>query len=266
MQNNKTKNVIIIGSSKGLGAELVNEFLKYKNIRVFGIARTEYKEIQNNRQNTEKYKHIKLDISSEECSSKIASICSELIGEPIYVIFNAACVKSDVKKDNFIDFDIWREIDSVGINGLRNVLEGVQSHLLEYGGVFMGISSYSALNPLIFFPTIAYPASKSYLNMVLRALRFIWKKNKKIRIISVNLGYMRKKQGNSILELMIPTFSNVAKVLSRAIVDPKAPNTINYTPLYNFIYGYCFKFFPDSLYYWIFHVFLKKIINSIKDN
>ena len=104
------KQYIVIGSSKGLGAALVENLL-LKNYEVIGLARTPFTEIKNygSWSRTGRYKHIQLDLTSPECSQTLREIISGLPKKPIGLIFNAALVMSDVNPDSSIKFKVFKD-------------------------------------------------------------------------------------------------------------------------------------------------------------
>jgi NAD(P)-dependent dehydrogenase (short-subunit alcohol dehydrogenase family) len=245
---------IIIGSSRGLGNALVEELLRNESNQVFGIARTRFEEINNYEKwrNSKRYRHIQTDITSASSSETMKSICLEFPGEPIQIVFNAAVVESDVINNSTIDYDILDKVNNVGIDGFRNVLKAFEGYLQNYGGVFVGISSFSAFIPPAFDPRIAYPSSKAYLDMGLRCLRSMWD-SKHIRVVTVHLGHIGENQTG----LLSRSYTRTAEKLVKLLSGKKIPSEINYPRLYTLVYKYSLTPVPDFLYLKLFRMLHK---------
>lgn len=185
---------VIIGSSSGLGAALVEKFLSEKKFFVIGIARRRLDQIENGDRwvASGRYRHVEVDITSDECKDILTLLCKEFAAEPICVIFNAARVETDINKDGSFNYGIFSGVNRVGIDGLGNIIGAFEDHFLKHGGILIGISSFSAFMPPVFEPRIAYPASKAYMDMALRCLRVIWDK---VSIVTVHLGHMKNSGG-----------------------------------------------------------------------
>lgn len=260
------KNYIVIGASKGLGAALVEELLENEQFFVFAVSRTSAEEIPDYEQwqKSGRFRYFQADISDKEEVSKLTDINNFIKDEQACIIFNAACLKTDVDHNNFIDFQTLREVKNTGIDGLINILEVFQSNLLTYGGVFVGISSFSTISPAICPGMIAYRAAKTFLNTLIDDLRFTWRNNKNIKIMTVNLGYMRKNKANPFLELLFPSYTRVAKKIIKTVHSNNIPKELNYTFLYNIVYRF-FALMPSIIYYFTFHIVLRKTIAFIKN-
>lgn len=250
----RINNFIIIGSSRGLGSALVEELLKNESYQVFGIARTRFEKIKNCEKwrNSKRYHHIETDITSASCSETLKAVCLEFSEEPIQIVFNAAVVESDVNNNSTINFDVFSKVNSVGIDGFRNILKAFDDHLLSYGGILVGISSFSAFIPPVFDPRIAYPSSKAYLDMSLRCLRSMWD-SKHIRVVTVHLGHIGEKQTG----FFSRSYTKTAEKLVKSLSGKKIPSEINYPRLYTLVYKYILKSVPDSLYLKLFRMLHK---------
>ncbi len=246
---------VVIGSSRGLGAALVHELIKEESNRILGVSRTEYAQIDHYDQLslTKRYQHVKLDITLPGALELMFSCFSRLPKEPVCVIFNAALQGTDIRNDGSINFDVFEEVNRIGIEGLYNVLGAAQNHLLTYGGMFVGISSLSALIPPVQDPRVAYPSTKAYLDMVLRCLRALW--GKQVEFVTVHLGHMRDNKNSS--QRGVPTYSKVAQKIVRSIAGSQVPSVIGYPFLYSFVYKYVFSFLPDNVYVWLLSFFLR---------
>jgi len=255
-KSKKIRNFIVIGSSRGLGAAIVNELIKNESFNIIGISRTDFEELPDFEEwkALNRYEHIKLDITSQNCVEVLSALNSKFPEEAFCVMFNAAFIKSDVNNNN-INYDIFNEINSVGITGFKNVLESFVSHLLNYGGIFVGISSYSAFIPPVFTPKVAYPATKAYLDMALRSLRLIWKD--KVAVVTVHLGHMRESAEGVVFPKITLTYSKAAKKIVSSITAPKVAEEINIPFLYNIVYRYFLRYIPDRVNLLIFNLFCK---------
>jgi NAD(P)-dependent dehydrogenase (short-subunit alcohol dehydrogenase family) len=254
---------IIIGSSRGLGAAIVDELLKDNRSKVIGISRTPYENIINHTywQASHRYQHVEMDITQSSSSVILKNISSNLpLKQPVCVIFNAAIVASDIDQDSQINYEQFENINKVGIDGFGNVLKACEQILLDTKGVFVGISSFGAFVPPVFDPRIAYPASKAYLNMALRCLRTTWDK---IDIITINLGHIGGKKTGFFSQWISPSYTKTARKIIKIIKAKKIPQTVNYPFIYQIVYGFILGFIPDALYQRIF-TGLKKWMSAEK--
>ena len=251
---------IVIGSSRGLGASMVEELLQ-RGHQVTGIARTGLDQIKNSTRWSQGglYQHIQLDITSPESGPVLQKLSSEFDDLPICIIYNSAIVKSDFKNDILIDYDIWDQVNRVQIDGFVNVIKAFESRFLKYGGKLVGISSFSACAPPVFEPRVGYPASKAYLNMVLRCLRQAWKE--KVQVLTVHLGHMQEKEESKLPEWLAPLYSRAGKKIIDSVVKNKIPANIHFPLVYYWVYGLLLPLLPDSLYEVSFKI-LRKVIGS----
>jgi NAD(P)-dependent dehydrogenase (short-subunit alcohol dehydrogenase family) len=252
------KNFFIIGSSRGLGAALVEELLENNTYRIFGIARTKFENIENYNKLviSKRYHHIEIDVVSPRFSENLKKICSEHIkNESICVVYNAAHIEKDVNSDCSINYDAFVNVNKVGIDGFCNVLKGFEAHLLTYGGILVGISSFWGITPPLFLPWVAYPSSKAYLNMTLKCLRAAW--DKKVKIVTVHLGNVGGNGVNPFSRFIVPTYLMVAKKIVASIVSKKPPKNINYPQWHSIVYRYIIKLIPDSFYLKLFQIYFK---------
>ena len=257
------KNWVIIGSSRGLGAALVEELLHQTSSHIIGVARTPAEDVKNYKQwiKTGRYQHIQLDIASSQCREVLVSISQEFPPDPIGIIFNAAHMEQDVNSDQSINFQVFDQVNRVGIEGIGNTLFAFEQHLREYGGILIGISSVSALAPPI-IPRLAYPSTKAYLDMMFRCLRTTW--SEKIKFVTVHLGHIGNWD-DTFSRWNVPTYAMTASKIIRAISGSKIPNEINYPLLYAIMFRYIFPLLPDSVYIWGLRSFLR-LGNILKEN
>jgi NAD(P)-dependent dehydrogenase (short-subunit alcohol dehydrogenase family) len=248
---------IIVGSSRGLGAALVEEFLARSSIKIIGIARTKAEQIRNYDKwiSSGRYRHIEMDIASPQCREVLRDISMILSPDPVCIIFNAAHVKKDLNKDQTINFDTFDNVNRVGIDGLGNILYAFEGHLLRHGGLLVGISSFWGSVPPLFLPWVAYPASKAYLNMTLRCLRVAWREH--VKVVVVNIGNIETPEKSHMPKWFVPSYKMTAKKIVGSVLRRKIPREINYPLWHTLFYKYIMRFVPEFLYSWIFNLYLK---------
>lgn len=251
------KTCIIIGSSRGLGAALVEEFLDKSTFNIIGIARTKLGDIRNSSEwiSTGRYRHVEIDISSDQSHAVLRDISQSLLQHMVCVIFNSAHIEKDINKDQTINCEAFEAVNRVGVNGLGNILFGFEPHLLKYGGIFVGISSFWGSIPPIYLPYLAYPASKAYLNMALKCLRVAWRRH--VKVITVNIGNIKNEGDVRLPKWFIPTYSMAAKKIVGSIIKKSPPRVINYPLWHSFLYRYVIRLLPEFIYPWIFNSYLK---------
>ncbi|MBI5235377.1 MAG: SDR family oxidoreductase [Deltaproteobacteria bacterium] len=251
------RSCVVIGSSRGLGAALVDGLLE-RGYTVTGVARTMPDAERLERWNaSRRYKHFIADISSQDGLTAVKEISKDLPLEPVCVIFNAASVETDVH-GRLIDHDALTRVNSTAIVGLGNTTAAFQSHLTTRGGYFVGISSFSAFAPPFNEPRAAYPASKAYLDMFLRSLRIIWRD--KVTVVTVHLGHLGR--GDFFLSgMLVSDYDKTANKIITGITGKKTPREINYPFIYCLVYRYILSCIPDFLY-----IKAAVIFNRVKRN
>lgn len=254
---------VIIGSSRGLGAALVEEFLKQTSYSIIGIARTSPDKISPypTWNSTGRYRHIQLDIASSQCRDILQALSQELKPKPICIVFNAAHIKPDANEDQSINYEVFDQVNRVGIDGLGNILFAFEKHLLKHGGILVGISSFSAFAPPL-ISKVAYPATKAYLDMIFRCLRATWPEN--IKLVIVHLGHIGD-WNTTFPRWRVPTYSMAAMKIIRSISGKNIPGEINYPLLYTLLYKYVCALLPDKVYLWTLRTFVKSR-HLLKDN
>ena len=243
------KYCIVIGSSRGLGAALVEELLKHKSYHVTGVARTGLEDISNHDKwaDSGRYQHVSADISTSDCVEPLRAICAGFSHNPVCIIFNAALVMADVNGDGSIDYEVFNEINKIGIDGLGNAIRAFEPHLLKYGGILVGVSSVAAIVPPIVEQRVAYPASKAYMDMALRCLRFAWRK--KVRVVTVRCGHLGGSGANILSRLLMPSYEIAARKIVDSISGGKVANKIEFPFLYTKVYRFIHTFVPDFIYF-----------------
>jgi len=254
VQSKQIKYYIVIGSSRGLGAAMVEELLKNEFYQVIGVARTKLEDVKTHKEwiATKRYRHVVLDIASSECSEILKGLCAYFSDVPICVIFNAACIKQDVTPDHFVDIKASKENNCVGINGLGYILKAFEGHFFKNGGLLVGISSVWGMTPPLSLPWMAYPATKAYLDMTMRCLRIFWKK--KVDVVTIHLGHLDNSGASRLPRWLSPTYPMTAKKIIRAISGKQAPRDMYCPSIYRIFYNYLFRIVPDSLFIWLFTV------------
>ena len=235
------RNCVVIGSSRGLGAALVDGLLE-RGCTVTGVARTRPDAIRLERWNaSRRYKHLIADISSQDGLRVVKEISEGLPLEPVCIIFNAASVETDVH-NRLIEHDALTRVNNTAIVGLGNTTAAFQCHLITHGGYFVGISSFSAFAPPFNEPRAAYPASKAYLDMFLRSLRIIW--HNKVSVVTVHLGHLGR--GDFFLSgMLVSDYDKTANKIITGITGKKTPHEINYPFIYCLVYRYILSWIPD---------------------
>ena len=233
---------VVVGSSRGLGAALVDELLKHESFQITGIARSPALRVASGR-----YRHIELDIAGGDATLRLQKeLVDHLPQKPLVVIFNAALVKSDVGDSGCVDSAIGREIDRVGVDGLRSTLGAFEGHLLRWGGVLVGISSFSALLPPIMDQRVAYPATKAYLDMTLRCLRMMWRG--RVKVVTVHLGHFSPDGKWLLFWQAVPSCAMVARKIVAGITSARVSDEINYPFHYTLAYKYLLRALPERCY------------------
>ncbi|MEK6715212.1 MAG: SDR family NAD(P)-dependent oxidoreductase [Candidatus Omnitrophota bacterium] len=240
---------VIIGCSRGLGAALVDELINDGCPMVIGVARTKLEDIEQGKEwlASNRYKHVIADIGAESSVNILTKISLELPMEPLLIIFNAACLTSDVTADKRINYDVFKKVNRVGVDGLGYVLQSFEEHLCFYGGIFVGISSTNAIKPPVFEYRLAYGASKAYLDMALRNLSFLWPP--KIKVINFHLGHIGGGHDLGYLPVFLKaTYNSAAKKIIREVSRQRVPSEVTYPVIYRIAYQYILKIIPDSVY------------------
>ena len=237
---------IVVGSSRGLGAALVTELLRQEAAQVIGLARTKLADVPQAQQwqAAGRYRHVAIDLGAPQTLPVLKAVCAEMPPVPVCVIFNAAAIQQDVKANGALDYETVRQINRVNIDGLTQVLEAFEAHLLTYRGAVVGISSVWGVTPPLGLPWIAYPASKAYLNLFCRCLRVAWQKQ--VPVMTVHLGVIGGGGASTLATLAVPTYQMAAQKIVRSIAAGKGRRNLRY-PLWQAAVYQCLRLLPDAL-------------------
>ncbi|TAN40606.1 MAG: SDR family NAD(P)-dependent oxidoreductase [Nitrospirae bacterium] len=240
---------VIIGASRGLGAALAEACLKNRDFSVIGIGRTAPEDIPDlgGWAETGRFQYFQADITTPNGSAILHSVSSLLPDQPACVIMNAAVIESDLAEDGTFLIDAYDRVNDAGIAGLGRVIDAFGEHLTRFKGVFVGISSLSALAPPFLDKRIAYPASKAFMTMALRSLRLVWKD--RVRIMTVFPGYIGSSRPVRGFTWLAPTYRTVARKIVRKIQGKRVPHTLLIPLPVGLIYR-LFSILPDGLYFW----------------
>jgi NAD(P)-dependent dehydrogenase (short-subunit alcohol dehydrogenase family) len=239
---------LVVGSSRGLGAALVEALLRAGAAKVLGVARTPLAAIAHHGWAADRrYQHLKLDVTASGAAGRLEAAVAALPPGPLLVIHNAAAVKSDLTPGGGIDWATLEEINRVGVTGLATTLRATEPHLLARGGILVGISSYAAVAPPVRDPRLAYPASKAYLDMALRTLRQRWRG--RVRVVTVHLGNLGSAPPRGWRRLIEPSYAMAATRIVRALGTPRGPERIGYPWPFALVYGLLVPLVPDRLYF-----------------
>lgn len=213
---------VIIGSSRGLGAALADHLLVATSWRVFGVSRSGSPPLSPANAG-ERYSHVPADISTEAGRSALEGVARQISG-PCCVIYNAACVEKDFI-DGVVSGAAMERIAGVGIDGLNNSIAVFQDKLLTYGGMFVGITSHWGNFTPVCLPYIAYPATKAYLDSVLRSLSSLWPPH--AAVVSVVIGNV-KYTDSGLPVWLVPTYEMAAKRIVSRLVAGRTPSRLVY--------------------------------------
>ncbi|MBF0137452.1 MAG: SDR family NAD(P)-dependent oxidoreductase [Magnetococcus sp. DMHC-1] len=250
------KIVAVIGCSKGLGAAMVRRLLQnHPTCWVLGVARTAPEAIPDYTTwvATGRFRYLCGDIGNRNLVPILQRELANIPGKHLTVIFNAANTVQDVNVDRRIDFNTFHQVNCVGVDGLGNLLEGIQERLLTSGGTLAGISSINALKPPVVEMRLAYGPSKAYLDMTLRVLAQMWREQ--VHVITIHLGRIEGSPGQGHYLLRKPSYSDAAMYLLNIILRPNPPTEVTYPLPYRIFYRWIFPVLPDRWYFRIMHQF-----------
>jgi 3-oxoacyl-[acyl-carrier protein] reductase len=154
-----TRNAIVIGASKGIGAELVTLLAKNPSIQVLALARKIESENK-----WEAFKNVQVhnfDLQSENLTAELQSILSN-VSNVDYVINNAGYL---VNKP-FLELSREEIMESYQVNvlGVMSAMQVIIPKMLPIGGHVVNISSMGAFQGSVKFAGLStYSSSKAAL-------------------------------------------------------------------------------------------------------
>lgn len=229
-------NILITGVSSGLGSELTSAFLS-RGHNVWGISRknSDSPALDDLTSNKD-FIYSKCDIARENDVLSLIDDIKKKNFDIDVAILNAALMQNDIKDKKFNKLK-FKEVFDVNLYGAVSIIDIILPIFQQKGqGIFIGISSLAAYRGIV-VDKIAYPASKSALNMVFEAFR-LQLDNPEIRFITVNLGPMSNEKG-----VLTMSYKQAAQKII-ALIDKKG-SLYNYSYLSSMIIK-ILKYFPDS--------------------
>lgn len=229
-------NILITGVSSGLGKILASELLKKNNL-VWGLSRKDKNHLSLKRLIENKdFFYSQCDIGIERNVNQLIKEIKEADYALDIVILNAGLMENDIGINGF-DYYNFKKIMDVNFFGAMAIINEVLPLFFNHGrGLFIGISSLAAHSGVV-NNKIAYPTSKSALNMAFESFR-LQLANKNIRFLTVNLGPLSETNG-----LLRASYRQAAKKII-SLIDKKV-NVIDYPCLPSLIFR-IFKFLPYS--------------------
>lgn len=175
------KNILIIGSSSGLG-ETLAKYLYKTNVDIMGISRTKsqniFKQLQIDISKKEDLKNFKIYLESNKIKFDGVILNAGISSEP------KLKQKDMYKLQSTEEFLKILEVNLIGIYSIMKIIEP----FLNNGSSIVGISSIGS--ELGFPNNPSYQASKAGLNAMIRSLA-VDLSPKKIRANHLNLGYFK---------------------------------------------------------------------------
>ena len=178
------KNIIIIGSSRGLGEKL-SIYLNENNVNVIGVSRSKSKG---------DFKQLAIDISDTSNVQKIADYLTEsnilLDGIVLNASISSKPKSMESNKDKKVQlqsFEDFKTITNINLLSLYNVISTLVPFLNKNASI-VGISSIGS--QLGFPNNAAYQASKAGINAMMRSLA-VDLAYLNVRANHINLGYFK---------------------------------------------------------------------------
>jgi short-subunit dehydrogenase len=153
------KKILIVGASKGIGAELVSQFSSLKSIHVIALARNI--ETQNNWSEKDNISVHNFDLNSSSMKDELSEILSKH-DQIDYVINNAGLLVNKPFLE-LTDNDIYTSYD-VNVIGVMKTLQVVLPKMFNAGGHVVNVSSMGGFQGTVKFSGLsAYSSSKAAL-------------------------------------------------------------------------------------------------------
>ena len=179
---------LVVGSSRGLGAALVEALLSAGAARVLGVARTPLSAMTHHAWAAgQRYQHIELDVTADAAPGRLEAAVTALPPGPLLVIHNAAAVKSDLPPGGGIDWAVLEEVNRVGVTGFANTLRANRAASAQPGAASSRGSPRTRPSRPVRDPRLAYPV-QGLPRPWRSGLRQRWRG--RVRVVTVHLGNM----------------------------------------------------------------------------
>ena len=237
--------VMVVGSSRGLGAHLVKAFQVKGVERILGLSRTPLDDcpILHTLADHPGYSHIVCDITASNAVAAIEQAVRTTTG-PLLVVFNASRIDRDVRTDGTIDFDLFREITKVGVDGLINVFQACDRTWRKRSGTMVAISSINAIMPPVVEPRVAYAPTKAYLSMLVRCMAMLYPQS--LNFLTVHLGQIQNSPGKGLMPK--PSYRAAAKFIASKVMHTRGNRECFFPWPYRFIFPWINAILSDRYY------------------
>lgn len=154
------KNILITGSSRGIGLACVKKFIDDDcNVVMASSNQKNLQESFHKIDNNSNLYYKKCNVSDENDVKELYSFCEEKIGK-IDVLINCAAV---IQCQKFLDFNLkdWQELMDINVKGTVLCCHYAFRHMIEKGGNIINISSLGGIQNFTKFPGFSsYVTSK----------------------------------------------------------------------------------------------------------
>ena len=206
------KNVLIVGASKGIGAELVSQFSSLSSIHVIALARNI--ESQNNWSEKENVSVHNFDLASSSLKEDLNNILSNY-DQIDYVINNAGLlVNKPFLELTYSDIETSYDVNVIGV---MKSLQSILPKMFNQGGHVVNISSMGGFQGTVKFSGLStYSSSKAALVNLTEMLAEEYK-DSKVRFNCLCLGAVQTEM----LEKAFPGYKApvTADKMAEYIVD-----------------------------------------------
>lgn len=222
----------ITGISRGLGRALAEQ-CSLRGHEVWGVSRSENPGLPGG------IHYRKCDISYNE---DVIEAFSEIIVSgyiPDVVILNAASLENDFHDG--LDFDVFKKTFEVNLLGNARWVGLLLPYLSGKKCFFVNISSLASFRAMVRHK-VAYPASKSAMDMVFEGLRLQCEKPG-VKFVTVNIGPMGGKRS---VPLLTTTYEKAAGKIIDFVETGSPKNKLCFPTCAALIFRTA-KLFPDSI-------------------
>lgn len=232
-------NVLITGTSRGLGAALVKEYLR-RGAHVWGVGRSKV-----DRGEGERYTYSVCDVKKREDVRRAVAEMKASGFVPDLVILSAGAATDDAFADG-LDLEKFKENFEMNLYGAVYWVEELLPHFLKRGsGAFAAVASLS-VHIENHKGRIGYSASKAALGKTFENLRTEYY-GRGVSFTVFYAGRMTEKGS-----FIGTTYAAAAGLISRTLSMTAPPRAISFPPLQH-ILTVALRFVPTSLF--IKHVF-----------